>query len=166
MRLETGTFDSPIGTIRHATRDDHLVVLCFCESWDKTVVDIERHAGPVQWIEGTGGPVDHLLSRYFEGDIAALDDIAVDLHGTEFQRRVWSALRDIAAGTTISYGELARRIGRPRAVRAVGAANGANPVSLVLPCHRVVGTSGTLTGYGGGLHRKQWLLVHEGAALL
>ena len=166
MRLETGTFDSPIGTIRYATRDDHLVVLCFSESWERTRADLERHAGPVQWSEGAGGPVADQLRCYFGGEVTALDDIPVDLHGTEFQREVWSALRDIAAGTTISYGELARRIGRPRAVRAVGAANGANPVSLVLPCHRVVGSDRTLTGYGGGLHRKQWLLVHEGATLI
>jgi methylated-DNA-[protein]-cysteine S-methyltransferase len=75
---------------------------------------------------------------------------------------VWAALRDIPAGSTLSYADLARRIGEPRAVRAVGAANGANPVAVIVPCHRVIGADGTLTGYGGGLERKQWLLAHEG----
>ena len=85
--------------------------------------------------------------------------------GTAFQRDVWLALRRIPVGTTISYVELARRIGRPRAVRAVGAANGANPVAVIVPCHRVIGADGRLTGYGGGLPRKQWLLEHEGCRL-
>jgi methylated-DNA-[protein]-cysteine S-methyltransferase len=85
------------------------------------------------------------------------------LHGTEFQRAVWNALRSIPCGETLSYGALARRIGRPSAVRAVGLANGANPVGVVVPCHRVIGSDGTLTGYGGGLSRKRWLLEHESA---
>ena len=83
--------------------------------------------------------------------------------GTEFQREVWAALRTIPPGRTLSYGDLAKKIGRPTAVRAVGAANGANPVSLVVPCHRVIAADGTLGGYGWGLERKRWLLAHEGA---
>jgi len=81
---------------------------------------------------------------------------------TAFQKKVWTALRRIPSGITISYSELARRIGEPAAVRAVGAANGANPVAVIVPCHRVIGANGSLTGYGGGLERKQWLLAHEG----
>ena len=105
------------------------------------------------------------MRRYFDGELAAIDGLPADTGGTAFQRTVWAALRDIPCGQTISYGELARRIGQPRAVRAVGLANGANPVSIVVPCHRVIGADGTLTGYGGGLHRKRWLLAHEQQAL-
>jgi methylated-DNA-[protein]-cysteine S-methyltransferase len=107
--------------------------------------------------------VRDVLSRYFGGELAAIDTLAVELNGTEFQKRVWQALRRIPSGSTLSYAELARRIGEPAAVRAVGAANGANPVALVVPCHRVIGSNGTLTGYGGGLERKRWLLDHEHA---
>ena len=101
------------------------------------------------------------IARYFAGDLHAIDALPVKTAGTEFQRTVWRALRDIACGTTISYGELARRIGRPEAVRAVGLANGANPVGIVVPCHRVIGANGALTGYGGGMERKRWLLDHD-----
>jgi methylated-DNA-[protein]-cysteine S-methyltransferase len=90
--------------------------------------------------------------------------VAVELNGTAFQKEVWTALRRISAGTTISYSTLAARIGQKAAVRAVGAANGANPVAIVVPCHRVIGADGSLTGYGGGLDRKRWLLAHEGVA--
>src|SRR5579864_8449892 len=98
---------------------------------------------------------------YFAGDLHAIDVLPVETAGTAFQREVWQALRSIPCGTTISYGELARRIGRPEAVRAVGAANGSNPIGVVVPCHRVIGANGSLTGYGGGIERKRWLLDHE-----
>lgn len=103
------------------------------------------------------------MRAYFEGDIAAIHPLKVATGGTPFQRQIWTALRGIPDGETISYGELAQRIGKPAAVRAVGLANGANPVSIVLPCHRVIGSNHSLTGYGGGLARKQWLLRHENA---
>jgi methylated-DNA-[protein]-cysteine S-methyltransferase len=102
------------------------------------------------------------MRRYFAGDLSAIDDLRVETAGTDFQRQVWRALREIPAGTTVSYAQLAQRIGRPAAVRAVGMANGANPVGIVVPCHRVIGTDGSLTGYGGGMERKRWLLEHEG----
>jgi methylated-DNA-[protein]-cysteine S-methyltransferase len=104
------------------------------------------------------------LQSYFAGDLAALDQIAVEVAGTPFQRKLWTALRRIRPGKTSTYGALAAEIGVPKAVRAVGAANGANPISIVLPCHRVIGSDQRLTGYGGGLNRKHWLLTHEGAA--
>ena len=103
------------------------------------------------------------LKAFFEGDLAAIDSIPVETSGTPFQREVWAALRQIPAGQTWSYGQLAQHIGRPAARRAVGAANGANPISVVVPCHRVIGADGTLTGYGGGIERKAWLLAHENA---
>jgi methylated-DNA-[protein]-cysteine S-methyltransferase len=105
-----------------------------------------------------------VLSRYFGGELDAIESVGVELNGTEFQKRVWQALRRIPAGSTLSYAEVARRIGDRTAVRAVGAANGANPVAIVVPCHRVIGSDGALTGYGGGLDRKRWLLEHEHAA--
>jgi methylated-DNA-[protein]-cysteine S-methyltransferase len=104
------------------------------------------------------------LNAYFAGDFSALDRIEVEIGGTPFQRKLWTALRTIAPGQTSTYGALAAHIGLPKAIRAVGAANGANPISIVLPCHRVIGSNQRLTGYGGGLHRKSWLLTHEGAA--
>lgn len=103
------------------------------------------------------------LRAYFAGDTGCLAGLAVATNGTGFQRRVWDALRGIPAGQTVSYGALAIRIGQPTAMRAVGLANGANPVSIVVPCHRVIGAGGALTGFGGGLERKRWLLAHEGA---
>jgi methylated-DNA-[protein]-cysteine S-methyltransferase len=103
------------------------------------------------------------LARYFAGDLHAIDRIEVATMGTQFQRDVWATLRTIGAGATMSYGALAARIGRPKAVRAVGAANGSNPISVVVPCHRVIGADASLTGYGGGIERKRWLLAHEGA---
>jgi len=116
----------------------------------------------------TGRPPAEVRGRieaYFDGDLAQLDAIACRTDGTAFQQDVWAALRRIPAGTTLSYGELAAMIGRPAAVRAVGLANGANPIGLVQPCHRVIGADGRLTGYGGGLERKRWLLEHEGVLL-
>ena len=105
------------------------------------------------------------LEAYFAGELEALDEIPVDPPGTEFQRKVWQALRRIPPGRTVSYSELARAVGFPSAVRAVGTANGRNPVPIVIPCHRVVRSDGSLGGYGGGLDRKRWLLDHERARL-
>lgn len=101
------------------------------------------------------------IEAYFSGDLSAIESLRTKTYGTDFQRAVWAALREIPAGTTLSYGELAVRIGRPAAVRAVGAANGANPIPVVVPCHRVIGADASLTGFGGGLERKRWLLAHE-----
>ena len=101
------------------------------------------------------------LKNYFNGDVETLDTMPVAFAGSPFQLKVWNALRKIPGGTTTSYGALARKIGKPDAVRAVGLANGQNPVALIVPCHRVIGSNGSLTGYGGGLPRKRWLLEHE-----
>lgn len=101
------------------------------------------------------------LKRYFAGDVGTIDDIEVETAGTAFQRSVWKELRNIPGGAPISYRTLAEQIDRPKAVRAVGLANGSNPIGIVVPCHRVIGANGSLTGYGGGLERKRWLLDHE-----
>jgi methylated-DNA-[protein]-cysteine S-methyltransferase len=125
---------------------------------------LKRHYGENGFIlESAKNPsgLSDTLSRYFAGDVTAIDNVRVTTAGTAFQREVWRALRDIPVGTTWSYAELARKIGRPKAVRAVGLANGSNPIGIVVPCHRVIGTNGSLTGYGGGMERKRWLLDHE-----
>jgi methylated-DNA-[protein]-cysteine S-methyltransferase len=101
------------------------------------------------------------IGRYFAGELEAIDALPVQTGGTPFQREVWHALREIPCGATVSYAQLAERIGRPTAIRAVGLANGSNPVGVVVPCHRVIGADGSLTGYGGGIERKKWLLAHE-----
>jgi methylated-DNA-[protein]-cysteine S-methyltransferase len=108
--------------------------------------------------------VKHLVRSYFEGDLGCLAAIEWRTAGTGFQRTVWASLTTIAPGETLSYGALAAKLGCPKSVRAVGLANGANPISVVVPCHRVIGADGSLTGYGGGIERKRWLLNHEGAA--
>lgn len=105
------------------------------------------------------------LAAYFAGELKNFD-LPLACAGTAFQREVWNALLDIPFGSTVSYGTQAARIGKPNAARAVGLANGQNPIAIIVPCHRVIGASGALTGYGGGLERKQWLLRHEGALLI
>lgn len=109
-------------------------------------------------------PVRQAVEAYFAGDIHALDALPRAAAGTAFQRSVWDALVAIPAGETLSYAGIAQRIGKPTAMRAVGLANGANPLAIIVPCHRVIGADGTLTGYAGGLERKRWLLAHEAAA--
>jgi len=104
------------------------------------------------------------LDEYFARTRTSFD-LPLDAEGTAFERRVWDLLRAIPYGTTTSYGELARRLGEPKDARAVGAANGKNPIPIIVPCHRVIGANGDLTGFGGGLERKRWLLEHEGALL-
>jgi methylated-DNA-[protein]-cysteine S-methyltransferase len=101
------------------------------------------------------------LESYFKGNVGLLDELAAEGHGTEFQRRVWSALRAIPVGTTSTYKRIAVDLGKPTAMRAVGSANHVNPIGIVVPCHRVIGHDGSLTGYAGGLERKAWLLAHE-----
>jgi methylated-DNA-[protein]-cysteine S-methyltransferase len=133
------------------------------ESQGSVLTALEFHDRPGN---APTGSIRARLEAYFGGELDALAGIEVELGGTPFQHRVWEELRRIPVGETISYGELARRIGRPKAVRAVGGANHQNPIGLVVPCHRVIGADGSLTGYGGGLHRKEWLLAHERGAKL
>lgn len=111
------------------------------------------------------GGLSTKLRAYFDGELSVLDELPVKLEGTPFELKVWTALRTIPCGVTWSYAQLARAIGQPTATRAVGLANGRNPIAIVVPCHRVIGANGKLTGYGGGLHRKEWLLAHEGNQL-
>jgi methylated-DNA-[protein]-cysteine S-methyltransferase len=151
---------SPVGTLSVAVDDGVLRSIHFGGQ-----VVAHAASGPRSQASGLQRVIARLRA-YFDGDIKAFDGVRVDPQGTSFQRDVWRALMKIPAGRTCSYSELARAIGRPDAVRAVGAANGANPIPIVIPCHRVIGADGRLVGYGGGLERKQWLLAHEGVRLL
>lgn len=161
--IHTATVDTPAGSFWLAAMDGALVAARFADSAPRLLARVGARFGPLEEREASdpAGAVA-ALRRYLAGEAAALSAVPVDLGGTPFQRDVWAALREIPAGSTITYAELARRVGRPRAVRAVGTANGANPVSVVVPCHRVVGKDG-LRGYAGGLVRKAWLLAHEKA---
>jgi methylated-DNA-[protein]-cysteine S-methyltransferase len=154
----TTTIDSPVGPLTLTASDGCLTGLSMHE---------QRHAPPVSedWVRDDAwfAPVTEQIDAYFSGELTDFD-IPLRMEGTEFQREVWSGLREIPYGVTISYGELARRVGRPGASRAVGLANGRNPIAIVVPCHRVIGSDGQLTGYGGGIDRKIWLLDHEQAS--
>ena len=152
--------ESPLGPLTLAATDQGLAGAWFD--------DQAHHPGPLQapidaeqrWLAQAAREIDAYFSRRLRRF-----SVPLDLHGTSFQRSVWQALQRIASGDLHRYGELAREIGRPQAARAVGAAVGRNPVSVIVPCHRVVGSNGSLTGYAGGLNRKQALLLLEGAAL-
>ena len=159
--LQVDHLDSPIGPLTLAEHDGHLCLLHFGRM-SGVRETLSRWYPDEKLVTCQLPKTRRILDRYFRGGIRAIDETVVELNGTPFQQRVWNALRAIPAGSTMSYGELARQIGAETAVRAVGAANGANPVALVVPCHRVIGANGTLVGYGGGLPRKRWLLAHEG----
>lgn len=156
---------TPLGDVLAVFDADGVVrALDFADHEDRMRRLLARHYGPVT-LNAAGAP-DYLrgaMTAYFQGDLHALSHVPWRTRGTAFQQSIWAALTEIPAGATESYGRLAARIGAPTAVRATGLANGANPVSLIVPCHRVVGANGRLTGYAGGLERKRWLLMHEGA---
>ena len=167
MTLELTITRTPVGPMALYAQAGDLVGLTLdgrCGPTHPVAAHLARHLGAFGTVSvpDAAGAATR-LARYFAGDLGALDEQSVRLVGTEFQCQVWSALRGIAAGTTTSYGQLANALGRPKAVRAVAAANGANPVAVFVPCHRVIAADGTLWGYGGGLPMKQWLLQHEGA---
>jgi len=161
--LEVATLDSPIGPLGLAAENGVLVAVTFdglppLRAWAARVL------GRREWVAVPDpAGVSALFRRFFAGDMEALARVPVRFHGTDFQRRTWQMLRRIPPGRTWSYRRLAEELGDPKATRAVGAANGQNPVPVVVPCHRVIGSDGSLTGFGGGLERKRWLLQHEGA---
>jgi len=153
---------SPIGRISIAAREGRLCALEFGRARLEQQLAPRYGGAPRRRARDPFG-ISTRIRAYLAGDLAALDHIPVEAAGTVFQRRVWRALRRIPAGRTMTYGELARALDHRAAARAVGAANGRNPISIVVPCHRLVGGDASLTGYGGGLWRKRWLLSHEGA---
>jgi methylated-DNA-[protein]-cysteine S-methyltransferase len=164
--LETTRIDSPIDALEVFAREGRVVAIAFAGSAERVGAELEKRLGPCELREaGDPAGARSAFAAYFAGDLGALDVLEVETGGTPFQRRVWEALRRIPAGSTLAYSELAQLIGSPTAVRAVGAANGRNPVPIVGPCHRVLARDGSLWGFGGGLDRKRWLLEHEGVAL-
>jgi methylated-DNA-[protein]-cysteine S-methyltransferase len=164
MNIECAEMASPVGRLSLAVSSGRLIALCFEGHWQKRHAALKQHFGDATFVSSPDpARVVTRLKRYFDGDLGVLAGIETESWGTPFQESVWRQLRLIPVGETRSYSELAIAIGTPAAVRAVGAANGANPVGIVVPCHRVIGSDGKLTGFAGGLPRKKWLLDHEGA---
>ena len=153
----TSTIDSPLGPLTLTATDGYLTGVSMEGQRHVRAPAPDQHRDDAWFIE-----VAEQLRAYFSGSRSAFD-LPLRLEETEFQRRVWAQLQGIPYGETISYGDLAGRVGNPGAARACGLANGRNPVSIIVPCHRVIGANGQLTGYGGGLDRKTWLLDHEAA---
>ncbi|HEY6374380.1 MAG TPA: methylated-DNA--[protein]-cysteine S-methyltransferase [Edaphobacter sp.] len=167
LQLLMSRIDTPIGEMLVvADHEGNLRAVDWTDHETRMLRFLRRHYGEdgfrLEQMDNLNGLTDAIRS-YFAGDLSAIDTLPVQTGGTPFQREVWRALRQIPCGTTVSYATLAGRIGRPAAVRAVGLANGSNPVGVIVPCHRVIGANGSLTGYGGGIERKGWLLKHEGS---
>lgn len=165
LLLLTDRIDTPIGAMLIAAdAEGNLRVADWSDHEDRMRRLLRHHYRDAFRLEPACDPhgLSWAIGRYFAGELAAIETLPVQTAGTPFQQKVWRALREIPCGTTASYAQLAERIGQPAAVRAVGLANGANPVGVVVPCHRVIGSNGSLTGYGGGIERKRWLLKHEG----
>jgi methylated-DNA-[protein]-cysteine S-methyltransferase len=178
MEIRIATMDSPVGPLAVAWRGESVLAVHMEEAkdrrgWDETYAEVRplerlnehlrRRFPDVALVPcRDGAPLD-ALRRYFGGDVRAIDALAVDPGGNPFHAKVWTRLRRIPAGGTLTYGEIAAEAGRPGAARAAGGAVGANPIPIIIPCHRVVGADRSLTGFGGGLARKRWLLEHEGA---
>jgi methylated-DNA-[protein]-cysteine S-methyltransferase len=167
MTILADTIPTPIGPMTLLARDGVLLFLEFSDADDRVEREIKTRFGDAELVLAKNPfGFSERVTNYFVGDLAAIDTIPTDGGGTAFQRRVWTELRNIPCGVTISYGELASRLGDKNAMRAVGLANGRNPIAVVVPCHRVIGANGSMTGYGGGIARKEWLLRHEGALLI
>jgi methylated-DNA-[protein]-cysteine S-methyltransferase len=165
--LVTDRIKTPIGDMVLIARDGVLLLLEFDEARDRVKREIKARFGAAE-LQAAANPFgfSDVIRDYFSGNLKAIDDIATDGGGTDFEKNVWAELRKIPCGVTVAYGSIAKTLGDIQLSRAVGMANGKNPIAIVVPCHRVIGADGTLTGYGGGLHRKEWLLRHEGALLL
>jgi len=161
--------ETPVGTMLLITdRQQRIRALDWLEYEDRMHRLLQRYAKKKAFeLQADSLPtaIHTALDAYFAGNFVPVSNIPVYTAGTVFQQAVWQALRNIPVGTTLSYGALAKKLGRPKAVRAVGTANGANPIGIVIPCHRVIGMDGSMTGYGGGIERKRWLLAHENARI-
>ena len=174
MKLSRATISTPVGDMLALASDDGLCALEFTHSTGSgpagqerlTRLDarLARHFPPHEIVDRETPVIARTrrwLDAYFAGAGAEVGDLPLDMRGAAFEKRVWKALTRIPPGETTSYGAIAKALGRAGASRAVGAANGANPIAIIVPCHRVIGASGSLTGYGGGLERKTWLIDHE-----
>lgn len=166
VTLRVESVESPLGDIVAVHGPSGVCALAFADRFGRVEPTLARRFPGARRVDAPPGPISEALGDYFDGRLDALDALDLDAGGTPFQAAVWRALRAVRAGTTATYRDLARALDRPTATRAVGAANGRNPISLAIPCHRIVGADGRLIGYGGGLERKAWLLRHEGARLL
>ncbi|TQC96974.1 methylated-DNA--[protein]-cysteine S-methyltransferase [Moraxellaceae bacterium AER2_44_116] len=157
------TFNSPLGLLHFAHANDVVYALAFAEFQEQLMEQLQkRFAENLNLQPAPNAAIEELLERYFAGDINALSLIQTHTDGTPFQQEVWQGLRGIPAGQTTSYQQLAQEIGKENGQRAVGTANGRNPIPLIIPCHRVINSNGKLGGYSGALWRKEWLLKHEG----
>jgi methylated-DNA-[protein]-cysteine S-methyltransferase len=167
MNLTRATIATPLGEMLALASDDGLCALEFTgprKRLTRLEARLRRWFPPHDIVDGEVPAIARTrawLAAYFDGTSAEVGDLPLDMRGAAFEKRVWTALLTIPPGETTSYGAVAKALGSAGASRAVGAANGANPVAIIVPCHRVIGTSGSLTGYGGGLDRKTWLIDHE-----
>jgi methylated-DNA-[protein]-cysteine S-methyltransferase len=166
VQLWLDTLESAVGTICIVTNDAAVLAIDFDDCRDRMITMLGDRFDAVTLVPKDNPlGVTTKLRRYFDGQWDALDDIAVNPGGTPFQQTVWTELRNIPLGQAVSYRDLAKALNKPGASRAVGLANSKNPIAIVIPCHRVIGSKGQLTGYAGGVDRKRWLLTHEGAPL-
>ncbi len=157
------TFNSPLGLLHFSHANDVVYALAFAEFQEQLMEQLQkRFAENLNLQPAHNALIEELLERYFAGDVNALSLIQTNTDGTPFQQEVWQGLRGIPAGQTSSYQQLAQEIGKENGQRAVGTANGRNPIPLIIPCHRVINSKGKLGGYSGALWRKEWLLKHEG----
>jgi methylated-DNA-[protein]-cysteine S-methyltransferase len=154
--LADRTIETPLGPVRLVASDRALVAVLFEGQRLRRAENVDGNV-----MNDTLDRAGELLRRYFAGDVGAVCELPCDAPGTPLERAVWRALREIPPGATRSYGEIATAVGRPGAARAIGRANGNNPLAIFVPCHRVIGADGSLTGYAGGIERKRWLLDHE-----
>jgi O-6-methylguanine DNA methyltransferase len=156
------THPTPAGDLRIASRERKVVGLSFLDSWERIERHLLRRFPGEEQRDGNGhNQAEHRLEAYLAGELDALQGVPLDIRGTSFQRRVWAAIQAVPAGQTLPYAELARAAESQSAVRAAGTACGANPIGLVIPCHRIVRADGDLGNYGSGIERKEWLLAHE-----
>ena len=158
--------ETPLGPMTLAARDGVMLLLEFGDEKGRIERNLRARFGDAELV-ATANPFgfSDKIAAYFAGDLAAIETIPTDGGGSDFEKQVWGELKRIPCGVAISYGEIAKRLGDPQLARAVGTANNHNPISIVVPCHRVIGADGSLVGYGGGLHRKRWLLAHESATM-
>jgi methylated-DNA-[protein]-cysteine S-methyltransferase len=162
MKLALEKLPSPIGTVLLVSNGDAILALDYAGYEDRMMGFLNRRFADLK-LAAPDRPsrFAEAVQAYFDGDLTGIDTLPIDPGGTPFQQTMWAELRKVPAGTTTTYGALAARLGKASASRAVGMANGRNPIAIILPCHRVIGADGSLTGYAGGLERKRWLLVFE-----
>jgi methylated-DNA-[protein]-cysteine S-methyltransferase len=162
IKLLTDRIESPLGTIILVADRDRLCALDFGDRESRMIKLLHKRYLSFELVESKLSEFSSKVRAYLDGDYGSLADIPLNVGGTEFQQLVWQNLCKIPVGTTASYGQIATNLGKPTAARAVGMANSLNPIGIIIPCHRVIGANAKLTGYAGGLDRKQWLLQHEG----